>query len=233
MNTPSDKSPRQAFFSRFSQQALKTLSSIDPPTPDYNRPLILLTGGLRTPALLRSALTLKHADLLGLGRASVLAPDLPDRLRKLQRDPHADEDAPFESYPDLRNPAILSYPPFSWMWAAVPKVRLIGAGVGMAWYLVSMRRFADPSPGRRDMRVAGKPDENEQMRPDYTVAGLRSVFWMWLWMPSRTSHILGGTVPRTNDWYRTFWLGFVLLGVLIALLLGLPVQPSGGPLSKH
>jgi len=96
-----------------------------------------------------------------------------------------------------------------------------------------MRRFADPSPGRRDMRVAGKPDENEQMRPDYTVAGLRSVFWMWLWMPSRTSHILGGTVPRTNDWYRTFWLGFVLLGVLIALLLGLPVQPSGGPLSKH
>ncbi|KAH8082853.1 hypothetical protein BXZ70DRAFT_900986 [Cristinia sonorae] len=69
-------SRRQAVFEGFSSRAMQYLT-ID---KIQRRPLILLTGGLRTPELLKSALAKNHTDLLGLGRTAVVRPDLPKRL---------------------------------------------------------------------------------------------------------------------------------------------------------
>ncbi|KAF7986295.1 hypothetical protein HWV62_35240 [Athelia sp. TMB] len=80
--TALSKSPRQAFFAGFSSRALQVLDSF----PDGSAPRILLTGGLRTPSHLQTALTSHHADLLGVGRGSVTTPDLPDILRRWEQD---------------------------------------------------------------------------------------------------------------------------------------------------
>ncbi|KAJ3506686.1 hypothetical protein NLJ89_g6734 [Agrocybe chaxingu] len=149
------------------QQALKhllaiaswhTVDMVEISGGDYEKP-----GGLRTPGLLHSALEEKHADLLGIGRSSILCPDLPSLLRKKQ----LSDDEPFAAPPDLRLPTILSLPPLSWLWALLPKVKVIGAGVNMAWYVVAIRHVSE----RRE-RVGGKGP----VRPDYAIGGLGSLF---------------------------------------------------------
>ncbi|KIM46043.1 hypothetical protein M413DRAFT_441104 [Hebeloma cylindrosporum] len=167
-------SPRQAFFARFSHRALLALENLrqEPACPGY-LPLILLTGGLRTPGLLQKALALKHADLLGIGRGSVLCPDLPSVLAQRLQDLKTWGDIPFQPEPDLQLPGIFSYPIFRSIWEFVPKVKLIGAGLGMAWYVVAMRHIANTTVAGRD----------EKIRPEYDVGGLCSVFWMWFWSP--------------------------------------------------
>ena len=64
------KHPRQAFFAQFSSKLMEELSSMT--SSDGSLPLVLLTGGLRTPAHLNTALSAKHTHLLGIGRSSVL-----------------------------------------------------------------------------------------------------------------------------------------------------------------
>jgi hypothetical protein len=171
----SSKSPRQAFFARFSHRALQALETLRHPDSAHSGylPLILLTGGLRTPGLLRAALASKHADLLGVGRGAVLCPDLPSVLLQSYRNPTWD-DIPFHPEPDFGPPRILSYGVFRFIWDLIPKVKLIGAGVGMAWYVVAMRRIANTTVAGRDQRI----------RPEYGLGGLGSVFWMWFWSPS-------------------------------------------------
>ncbi|KZS87257.1 FMN-linked oxidoreductase [Sistotremastrum niveocremeum HHB9708] len=129
-------SARQVFFSAFSKIAMRAVASL----PD-KRPLIMLTGGIRTPEQMNRALNDADADLLGLGRPSVLCPDLPIRLRDGDR-------APVILEPQLKSP--------SWF----PK--LIGAGVGTAWYTVQMKRIAT--------------GENI----DLTLSGLEAVWSMWI-----------------------------------------------------
>jgi hypothetical protein len=126
MDTPPLSSPssRRALFARFSHQALKCLEDLPQPGP-----LILLTGGLRTPAHLYSALRSRHAHLLGIGRGSVLCPDLPQILRSRW----SDDEMPFGSeFPDMDDR--------NWIW--LPKIKLVGAGAKMAWYVVVMRGLA-------------------------------------------------------------------------------------------
>jgi hypothetical protein len=168
--TPS-KSPRQAFFARFSHQALQALRSLPRAPTSPPPPLILLTGGLRTPGLLRTVLSSGHAHLLGIGRGSVLCPDLPSILKEKNKDPHRWDDIPFQQEPDLSLPHILKTWPLSWLWNFVPKIRLIGAGVGMAWYVVTIRRISR----------ASRSESN--MMPNYNMGGLAAVFWMWAWAP--------------------------------------------------
>ena len=76
MNT-SASSRRQALFAHFSHRAIAELAD----TNDADRPLVMLTGGLATADLMASALQNKHADLLGIGRLSVLHPRLPEMLQ--------------------------------------------------------------------------------------------------------------------------------------------------------
>ena len=188
-------SPRQALFARFSHRALQALESLRQSNSAYIGclPLILLTGGLRTPGLLQKALALKHADLLGIGRGSVLCPDLPSVLAKRLHDLQTWGDIPFQPEPDLQLPGILSYPILRSIWELVPKVKLIGAGVGMAWYVVAMRHIANTT-------VAG---QDKKIRPKYDVGGLYSVFCMWFWSP-----LLGMNGQRqwTNHVSHTFFL---------------------------
>jgi hypothetical protein len=151
VNDPST-SPRQALFSDVSSRTLKVLESLPGPTP-----LVLLTGGLRTPALLYSALASQHSHLLGIGRGSVLCPDLPTILR----DKGSNDHEPFAPEPSLSKNK-------SQFWTWLPKVKLIGAGLGMAWYIVGIRRLALlPS----DERISFDD-----------IGGVEAVLRMWLWI---------------------------------------------------
>ncbi|KAF5320851.1 hypothetical protein D9619_000268 [Psilocybe cf. subviscida] len=162
-------SKRQAFFSRFSHQALRTLDCLRASTV-HSVPLILLTGGLRTPALLHSALEQRHADLLGIGRGSVLCPDLPVVLRSRS---HKQDDAPFSAEPDFSTPNILRQPPFSWLWSLIPKIELIGAGIGMAWFVVRIRAMSDPR-----FKIGSETNN---------IGGIEAVARMWAWTPRQAT----------------------------------------------
>jgi hypothetical protein len=146
----SPTSPRRALFSDISFRILKVLQSLPRPTP-----LVLLTGGLRTPALLHSALESEHTHLLGIGRGSVLCPNMPDVLR----DRACDDHAPLAPEPHL---FINKHWPSTWL----PKIRLIGAGIGMAWYVVRIRYIALATTIRG---------------PHSDVGGIDAIVRMWLW----------------------------------------------------
>jgi hypothetical protein len=140
-------------------------------------PLILLTGGLRSPFHLQTALASRHADLLGIGRGAVLCPDLPRILRfKTQNAtfPGAWDENPFVHEPE----AVLRAS--NW----ISSVKLVGGSVGTAWYTIRMRD------------VAVSQIENPGVDPppvDYNRGGLISVFKLWVWFHfSRTS----SRVPR-------------------------------------
>ena len=96
---------------------MTTLRSITP----AKRPLVLLTGGLRFPAQFHEALSTKKCDLLGIGRASVVQPELPNLTRQCP-----------EQVKD-RQPKLAR---LEWL----PKI--IGAGITTTWYAVQMRRIA-------------------------------------------------------------------------------------------
>ncbi|KZV66475.1 FMN-linked oxidoreductase [Peniophora sp. CONT] len=148
---------RQAFFARFSRRARDAVQGV----PLSRRPLILLTGGLRSADMLQEVLEQKHADLLGLARAAVLSPDLPARLAA---GPGLAADTIFPRLPELTYPDTLIVSLLSrtlHLLGVLPLPKLIGAGVGMAWYTVMLRRLAE---GRY---------------VDYGVGGLGAVFRMW------------------------------------------------------
>ncbi|KAF7336176.1 Nadph dehydrogenase [Mycena venus] len=152
MNNPGSVSSRQALFADFAHRALHAVASIP------GAPLVLLTGGLTTPAQLHAAVSCEHAHLLGIGRAAILRPDLPRLLTQVQ----PDSDAPFAPAPDLclgeRWMRILQ---------RLPRIKLLGAGAAMAWYIVALRRLAQPEPWVR--------------KPDYSLGSLGGVWWMWAW----------------------------------------------------
>ena len=193
--TPS-KSPRQAFFAHFSHQVLQALESLlrtptSPPTP-----LILLTGGLLTPGLLRTVLNSRHAHLLGIGRGSVLCPNLPSILKEKNEDLLQWDDIPFQREPDLRLPHILEYWPLNWMWSLAPKIRLIGAGVGMAWYVVTIRCISRASRSGSDLVL------------NHDMGGLEAVFWMWAWIPVREKRL------RDLCWLGCLHFFFIIITII-------------------
>ncbi|KAH7886932.1 hypothetical protein F5I97DRAFT_1073482 [Phlebopus sp. FC_14] len=166
--------PRQAFFEHFSKTATKALESN--PAARISLPSILLTGGLRSPAHLQMALDARHAHLFGFGRSSVIRPDLPTVLReRIERSwasggpmSIASDDEPFVNEPDSRMKSL------SWF----PDVKLIGATMGIAWYVVRIRRIAQwqMHESLADGKSGGLPPFN------YNRAGIPSMLEMWIWM---------------------------------------------------
>ncbi|KAJ7915752.1 hypothetical protein B0H13DRAFT_2231803 [Mycena leptocephala] len=152
MNNPSCVTSRQAIFADFAHRAVRAVASIP------GAPLILLTGGLTTPAQLHAALSCDHANLLGIGRAAILRPDLPRLLTQVQ----PDSDTPFAPAPDQR---------LGERWVRIlqrlPRVKLVGAGTAMAWYVVALRRLAQPGPF---VQTA-----------NYSLGSLDGVWWVWAW----------------------------------------------------
>lgn len=154
---------RQARFARFSKEAVKTLESLP---RDASLPLILLTGGLRTPELLLTALSMRHAQLLGIGRSSVLSPDLPTLLQDTGPT-QASWSEPFRPEPELSADASS----LRWLWKYLPSIPLLGAGVETAYYVVTMRALATSGPRYPAASRMG---------------GLTAVFWMWVWVDRAT-----------------------------------------------
>lgn len=138
-------SQRQAFFESFSRRVVQALS----PSESNAVPLIVLTGALRIPSQFSQVIRQNHANLIGIGRLSILCPDLPHQISPSSISRGYDHG----KFP-LREP-ILSTP----RW--VPK--LVGAGVGTAWYTVGIRQLA-----------CGKV-------ADIKMGTLGALFWMWAW----------------------------------------------------
>ena len=130
--------PRQAFFANFSAVAKEHIKRLHPHNGSPV-PVILLTGGLRSPAHLQTALNNDHADLLGIGRGSILCPDLPAILQRRGEK----VDAIFDAEPFVRELDNDIKLPF-WF----PKVPLVGASAGVSWYAIQMRKIAETETGR-------------------------------------------------------------------------------------
>lgn len=163
------KSRRQAFFSHFSHHIMEVLDSLP---SDTQRPRILLTGGLRSPSILCNALSSRHADLLGIGRASLLRPDLPVYLQELCDTSNIIDDptiwdSPFEREPELGAQGISG-----WLWNRFPRMPLISAGVQMAWYGHVMRRLGGANASSTGVRLPA---------PDYKLGAFTAVIKFWLW----------------------------------------------------
>ncbi|KAL5522565.1 hypothetical protein ACEPAG_8582 [Sanghuangporus baumii] len=139
-----NSSPHQAFFESFSRLAVTAVEN-EYHTTDLSRkpPLIMLTGGLRTRGQFSRVLGRRHAHLLGLARHSVLRPNLPQLLYnyhdQMKSGKSLDKRGQYLSDEEL------------WAWETQPSPEpsspgwwphLVGAGVGMAWYVVAMRRLA-------------------------------------------------------------------------------------------
>ncbi|KAI9508534.1 FMN-linked oxidoreductase [Russula earlei] len=165
---------RQAFYSRFARKARFAIHALTSSSP---LPLVLLTGGMRSSATIQNALTQGHADLVGVGRGSVLAPNLPLLLKEYyqrsrqRKDNHDGDDEDFidRGFP-FQQPR-LSYMKTSLIGVAtsilrslgiLPLPSLIGAGATTAWYIVAMRSIS------RDQKI------------DHRTGTIRAVLLMWL-----------------------------------------------------
>lgn len=195
-------SPRQAFFTEFAHAVKHRLASSQISKP----PLILLTGGLRTLSLMSSVLTHDHADLLGIGRLSVLCPDLP---RTLEAATTGDVNLKADEFPmapipgpELASPwplwrfshLLISFLVRMWMLLHVRLPKLVGAGSETAWYVVMMRRIA------------------KQKEVDYSVGRVDAVLRMWLWLaPGSGRNVL-------DSWWATSMIG-VVLGFVLGIVL--------------
>ncbi len=163
---------RQAFFARFARKARDAIHAQVSCSPRH--PLVLLTGGMRSPEVFEDALSQGHADLIGIGRGSVLAPRLPLLLRKSYSgraagdlDGESDEVAQEFSFqqPTLSHsdtPLIRAAASILRGLGILPLPTLIGAGAAMAWYIVMMSRTS---------RGSGI---------NYQMGGTRVVLTMWI-----------------------------------------------------
>ncbi|KAF9517686.1 hypothetical protein BS47DRAFT_1290658 [Hydnum rufescens UP504] len=113
-------SPRQIFFSSYARKALEALQD----TP--NAPRIMLTGSLQSQSLLATTIRSSHADLLGIGRPSIVHPSYALSLLSPETPPSG-----LPHIPDA--PTSLPIP--------IP-VRLINAGVSTAWWNALIYRQA-------------------------------------------------------------------------------------------
>ncbi len=138
----SNNSTRQAFFAKFSKTAMELYSSNQSSSSSRRCPLVMLTGGLRTRAQFAIAIQNGDAQLIGIARHAILQPDLPRLLESLvTADSKHDEYAKVNDKLELCEGASLPEPQSPAWWP-----RLVGAGVGMAWYTVGMRRISDGEP---------------------------------------------------------------------------------------
>ncbi|KAI0792287.1 hypothetical protein C8Q75DRAFT_752197 [Abortiporus biennis] len=187
LNGSQQSSPRQALFSQFSQRAMEVLESLPNP-PSRGRPLVLLTGGLRTPSIISSVLQNNHADLLGVGRSSVLYPDLPHQYLSNPDATHFPVHSGQSGKTHIGRvettlisivQSLLDHLPTR-IRPSFPK--LIGAGTEMSWYVVKMRELARE---RRGIDVVDfEPGLGSTVRMWWYLAPsengtVGSVWWTW------------------------------------------------------
>ncbi|TFK70175.1 FMN-linked oxidoreductase [Pluteus cervinus] len=195
------RSSRQATFSRFASQATKALHSL-PNARERVLPRVLLTGGLKTPGIIQEVLANGDAELLGIARPAITAPDLPHLLHNtLQQDPQESSawDELFRPGPVIQLPLFLSR-----LTSLLPAIPLVGASVEMSWYTMAMRNLA-----RKHMRGEFYPLSGSSPIPDYGLGTLTALWEMWFWLS-----------PDERVGLRSYWRvagGIALLfGVLLS-----------------
>ena len=171
---------RQAFFSQFSQKALKSLDSAGFKYP--SRPAIIVTGGFRTPDLLYTALRSGHTDMLGIGRCSIVCPHIPNIMQDFEQSDAINGDIPFGEKPDFSaSDKYLKRWPIAALWNTLSKIQLIGAGLDLAWYTITLRQLAIAEL----RRLEGHGDISQSTQePDYAVDALWMLFRMFFWLPN-------------------------------------------------
>ena len=134
-------SKRQVFFSQFSRRVHESL----PKGP--NTPLIALTGGFRTYSAINSALASGHAGLIGIGRLSIHAPQVPIQLEAEKYDyvPPPPPDFTVSIWDRLLDG-------LGWL-TGVKTPLLMGAGREMCWYIIQLKTVALFTPA--DYSVSG------------------------------------------------------------------------------
>ena len=134
-------SKRQVFFSQFSRRVHESL----PKGP--NTPLIALTGGFRTYTAANSALANGHAGLVGIGRLSIHAPQVPIQLEAERSDyvPPPPPDFTVSGWDRLLDG-------LGWL-TGVKVPLLMGAGREMCWYIIQLKTVALFTPA--DYSVSG------------------------------------------------------------------------------
>ncbi|KAL4245665.1 Aldolase-type TIM barrel [Abortiporus biennis] len=198
LNGSQQSSPRQALFSQFSQRAMEVLESLPNP-PSRGRPLVLLTGGLRTPSIISSVLQNNHADLLGVGRSSVLYPDLPHQYLANPDATHFPVHSEQSGKTHIGRVETTLISIVQSLWDYLPtRIRpsfpkLIGAGTEMSWYVVKMRELARE---RRGIDVVG-------FEP-----GLESIVRMWWYLAPSEDRTVGSV------WWT--WGG--IIGIVVAII---------------
>ena len=191
-------SPRQVLFEKFSKRAMGVLDEMGCRHP---RPLVLLTGGLRTPAQFTTALgPPAHADLLGIGRGAILCPDFPEVLAGRLSAGGSDV-LPVAPEPQCAAAYRGVVQPWWWWWSRwCPRIPLVGASVDVAWYTVVMRCWA--------MGTATVPAGGSLGR----LGGIGAVWRMWVFVV-RT----GDSPPGVGG----VCLGWIVLGVVAVVVVGL------------
>ncbi|KAJ8502609.1 hypothetical protein ONZ45_g11596 [Pleurotus djamor] len=197
-------SPRQVFFSQFSQEAL---AALDKAHYDHPRPLVILTGGFSAPSQMYSALQCKHADLLGIGRYSVMFPELPLLLRQQEAKGLPPSTASFGARPLVESNSVARQSGIcTWLWNEIAQVKLVGSGVGVAWYTVTLRRMAETEEHQPQSDPRTR-NYNDTLQLDMTP--LRAVASMWLWLGPNYSD-----VHTVNLRALMFCLVFLLMGAI-------------------
>ncbi|KAN0127358.1 hypothetical protein V8E53_014790 [Lactarius tabidus] len=161
---------RQAFFARFARNAR---DAIHAQTSSPRHPLVLLTGGMRSPEVFEDALSHGHADLVGIARGSVLAPRLPllleslysnraagdlDKEKEVARELSFQEPTLFYSDTPLIRTAVAILRGLG----ILPLPTVLGAGASVLWYTITMSRIS-----------SGK-------EINYQMGGIRVVLMMWI-----------------------------------------------------
>ncbi|KAH9886013.1 FMN-linked oxidoreductase [Cubamyces lactineus] len=160
-STAAFKSPRQVIFESFAERSKEILAKCSLIEAGRPPPLVCVTGGLDTLPKMASVIGNAHADLLGIGRLSVIHPLLPVELQaSLERRAAGEADSFLMSEPHKLEENGLGMRPlsyFSWrglerllcsllllIWAVVPlrMPRLVGASGPVTWHSVMLRRIA-------------------------------------------------------------------------------------------
>jgi len=158
-------SRRQAFFATFSRKALEVVKDVP------NPPRIMLTGGFTSTLLMAETLRANHADIIGMGRASIADPLLP--RRPFRPDPSPDDPTsptaaiahrnvePENRHPSQRKPLAPDPPP---PWWTPPEV-LANASVNTAQWTALLHRRATVGASILDMPVGTKEMREDWLMP--------------------------------------------------------------------
>jgi len=111
---------------------------------------------MRSPAIFQDALAQGHADLVGIGRGSVVASDLPLLLKEFYAFQQTGAPGGDSDERDMGRDFLIQQPTLSIaetpltrvavsilrLFGILPLPSLMGAGTAMAWYVVAMRSIS-------------------------------------------------------------------------------------------